>query len=174
MRQRQRETSARAGYVDLFSVFGDFGSLRQKPRVGGHLVVYFATVQKVGDRPSPWATILGSEFFYVHVLPTGSELPCESWTPYETACPLHPHGFQLLDSTTLRRLCGTSPTLQVSLLLTVERSSERLVEQIFNVPMPQFPTCFSVFQETSVDVSSQHPPSYVSPGDVLIILFSNP
>ena len=78
---------------------------------------------------------------------SSSEHPRESWTLYETACPLHPDGLQLLDSTTLRRLCGlllrqrhssvfcTPPTLQVILLLTV--------------PVPQSPTRFSVFQEMS-------------------------
>ena len=48
----------------ILNVLG-LGSLHQKPRVGGRLVVYFVTGQMVGDRRSPGATILGVETIYL-------------------------------------------------------------------------------------------------------------
>ena len=61
------------------SMFWVFGSLHQKPRVGGPLVVSVVTDQMVGVRRSPGATILGARWFTSSAnhrmldSPTGSE-----------------------------------------------------------------------------------------------------
>ena len=67
------------------SVFWDFGSLHQKPRVGGQFFVNFVMGLMVGDRRFPGATILGARFSTssanhpVSVPPTGPEHSDASW-----------------------------------------------------------------------------------------------
>ena len=53
-------------------MFWDFGSLHQKHRASaGHMVVCVVTVQMVGDRRFPGATILGVEVVYFFRQPSG-------------------------------------------------------------------------------------------------------